>query len=169
MMNFCPECGVSLEGVQDKCTNCDYVIEEIGVNSQVTAKRTRKKQVFNYTQIINLVNLLQNNFYLVFIFNLLLLIVFSFVPQWGWLILAISLLGAYWFANEKTAESLNRNQKIEAWFTHQLMMVPEKLDDLDSYTQQVGEGTRQFYHSVKNKAQAQVVSIKESYQPSPAE
>ncbi|MBG9988306.1 hypothetical protein HZY88_04850 [Aerococcaceae bacterium DSM 111176] len=59
------------------------------------------------------------------------------------------------------------NQKIESWFVHQVMLVPEKLDELDGYTQQFSEETRQFYHSVKNEAQTQVENLKETYQQSP--
>ena len=90
----------------------------------------------------------------------------SFSTQIGWLLVTLSLVGAYLFANYKTDQSLELNQKIETWFIHQVIMVPEKLKELDSYTQQISEETRELYHSVKTKAHTQVENIKDNYQQS---
>lgn len=166
-MNFCPQCGASLKDGQDNCPNCNQVIKEIKLEPSQTAENITKSPVFDYTKIINLINFMQHNFYLNFIVTMLLFIVFSFLPQLGWLLLILSLIVTYWFANYRTDQSLDLNQKIESWFVHQVMLVPEKLDELDGYTQQFSEETRQFYHSVKNKAQTQVENLKETYQQSP--
>ncbi|MRJ48429.1 hypothetical protein [Fundicoccus ignavus] len=165
-MNFCTQCGFSLKGIQGGCPNCGQVIEEIELEAVKPAENSHKVADFDYQKILNLINLLQHNFYLVFILTMLLFITISFSTQTGWLLLSLSLLGAYLFANYKTSQSLELNQKIETWFIHQVIMVPEKLKELDSYTQQISEETRELYHSVKTKAHTQVENIKDNYQQS---
>ncbi|MGO4939567.1 hypothetical protein ACTQ45_06030 [Fundicoccus sp. Sow4_D5] len=165
-MNFCTQCGFSLKGIQGGCPNCGQVIEEIELGAVQPAENSHKVAAFDYQKILNLINLLQRNFYLVFIWTLLLFVTLSFSTQAGWLLLTLSLVGAYLFANYKTDQSLELNQKIETWFIHQVIMVPEKLKELDSYTQQISEETRELYHSVKTKAHTQVENIKDNYQQS---
>ena len=165
-MNFCTECGVSLKGIQGGCPNCGQVIEEIELGAMKPAENSNKVAAVDYQKILNLINLLQHNFYLVFIWTLLLFVTLSFSTQIGWLLVTLSLVGAYLFANYKTDQSLELNQKIETWFIHQVIMVPEKLKELDSYTQQISEETRELYHSVKTKAHIQVENIKDNYQQS---
>ena len=142
------------------------MIEEIESEAVQPAENGHKVAAFDYQKILNLINLLQHNFYLVFILTMLLFITLSFSTQIGWLLVTLSLVGAYLFANYKTDQSLELNQKIETWFIHQVIMVPEKLNELDSYTQQISEETRELYHSVKTKAHTQVENIKDNYQQS---
>lgn len=165
-MNFCTQCGFSLKGIQGGCPNCGQVIEEIELGAMKPAENSNKVAAVDYQKILNLINLLQHNFYLVFIWTLLLFVTLSFSTQIGWLLVTLSLVGAYLFANYKTDQSLELNQKIETWFIHQVIMVPEKLKELDSYTQQISEETRELYHSVKTKAHTQVENIKDNYQQS---
>ena len=101
-MNFCTECGFSLKGIQGGCPNCGQVIEEIESEAMQAAENTNKGASFDYQKILNLVNLLQHNFYLVFILTMLLFITLSFSTQIGWLLVTLSLVGAYLFANYKT-------------------------------------------------------------------
>lgn len=165
-MNFCTQCGFSLKGIQGGCPNCGQVIEEIELGAVKPAENSNKVAAVDYQKILNLINLLQHNFYLVFIWTLLLFVTLSFSTQIGWLLVTLGLLGAYLFANYKSDQSLELNQKIETWFIHQVIMVPEKLKELDSYTQQISEETRELYHSVKTKVHTQVENIKDNYQQS---
>lgn len=165
-MNFCTQCGFSLKGIQGGCLNCGQVIEEIELGAVQPAENSHKVAAFDYQKILNVINLLQRNFYLVFIVTLLLFMTLSFSTQTGWLLVTLSLVGAYLFANYKTDQTLELNQKIETWFIHQVIMVPEKLKELDGYTQQISEETRGLYHSVKTKAHTQVENIKDNCQQS---
>ncbi|MBG9988305.1 hypothetical protein HZY88_04845 [Aerococcaceae bacterium DSM 111176] len=80
-MNFCPQCGISLKDVQDNCPNCNQVIKEIQLEPLQTAENITKSPVFDYTKIIKLINFMQHNFYLNFIFGMLLFtFFFIFTP-----------------------------------------------------------------------------------------
>lgn len=136
VMNFCVECGFALEGSKEECLNCGFKVDDFN-KKQSTLDRTVpiKLATLSYEGIVNLISLIQMNFYLSFISTFILFIIFSTKPILGWGIFLILLILGYFYANSKEVTQHRLDYTIQLWFASKVKITPEKLEDFKKNTQ----------------------------------
>lgn len=144
-MNFCVECGFALEGSKEECSNCGFKVADFN-KKQSKLDRTVpiKLAALSYEGIVNLISLIQVNFYLSFISTFILFIIFSTKPILGWGMFLILLIVGYFYANSKEVAQHRLDYTIQLWFASKVKLTPEKLE---SYK----KNAQGFIQTIKSK------------------
>lgn len=144
-MNFCVECGSALEGTKEECLNCGFIVADVKKRqSKLEPTVQIKLKELLYEGIINLISLIQVNFYLSFIGTFILFIIFSTKPSLGWGMFLIILFSGYLYADSKEVIQHPLDYKIQLWFANKVKLTPSRIEHYS-------KNDHRFIQTIKSK------------------